>query len=230
MGKMFLVRKELLQHRLFLLAMMAFAVLLPVAVVLIDKYDGLARTVEQRAALDLSIALVISYFAPSNLGYSLMAAERTKRTLLILRMLPLKTSSIIFGKELAGGLALLILTAANLLAFLAAFRVWIAPFPFHLSLLPLIAILLTLFLLLQVSLWLFLSFEQKWASQAPFLLACAIRPVILIYQRYAAALPSTVVTAIPYLAIILALLLSVVLHRWMVSEFDRQDWAMPTTE
>lgn len=224
-----MIGKEIRQNWTILSLTLAAAILVPVAIVAVDSRYGQNTALAIRFLTDLSGSMAVTFVCPSVLSYLLMATERTKRTFLVYRMLPAATDTVIFAKEATAFGALISLYAVNLASFLLAFRFAMGELPFPIGPSWVIAGLAVLIAATDFSLWIFLAFAQKWATQLPFAIAALMYPVVVVAEHTGNG-GQIMTNHIAAIALPVCAALLVVFHILMRKEFDRQDWSMPSAE
>ncbi len=227
---MTLIAKDVRQHRGIISASVLLAMVIPWLQVWTGLEYGIHRSTQELSAFAFGWSMIMPGFAPASVAEWLMSAERTKRTFLILRMLPKSSSRVIAAKELTAAAYLVVVYLLSFASFVCAFRILVRIPP----ILPRATLLFAGFLLLislaQGSLWLRLKVQSKWAAQVPVFLGL----LMLSSGMFAEGLPSVgwhlpalflwCCVSVACVACVLAF------HVAMVYEFDRQDWAMPASE
>lgn len=222
-----LIRKDLREHALPLLCYMAVTAAFPVALALID------RGRPSPALLSTSFFMVV--ISPIMITHWLLNTEKTKRTLFLLRMLPMSVHHLAGAKELVA-LGMLIsfgvvsvastLTVLHILGGLEAN----SPNPVVMA-----WVSIGVVLFMQLMLLSFLRFDQRLAIQVPYggLLLLVLARAAL--RKYHPDLLATLAAmAGRWYAIgagyFVALTFIIGLHLMMVRLLERTDWSRPTAE
>jgi hypothetical protein len=222
--------KDVRQHWGLMAAFLGMGLLVPWLYLWLPDSAAPRLTLEQLSVLRFSCATILPVVAPISVANWLMAQERTKRTFLVLRMLPVSTSLVIGAKEFVALSYVLCVCVVSVGSFVVAFRCRLGMFPLFPPAAYIVIGLAVLTLLTETTLWLLLHFEQKWALQFPGLVAILLWNAPILLRKLPGHMPALTLAETECAIAFAGLFMSVALHKLMVHEFDRQDWAMPSSE
>ena len=222
-----LIRKDLREHALPLLYYMAVTAAFPVVLALID------RGRPSPALLSTSFFMVV--ISPIMITHWLLNTEKTKRTLFLLRMLPMSVHHLAGAKELVALIMLISIGVVSVTSALTVLHILggleaNSPNPVAVAWVFIGVVLFTELMLLS-----FLRFDQRLAIQVPYggLLLLVLAYSALrnhrpnLFAAFVAIAGRWYVIAAGYLT---AGLIILCLHLMMVRLLERTDWSHPTAE
>lgn len=222
-----LVRKDLREHTLPLLYYMAVTAAFPWVLVVIDR--------GRPSSALLSTSFVMVVISPIMITHWLLNTEKTKRTLFLLRTLPVSAHHIVGAKQVVALIMLISIGVTSVTSSLTVLHILggleaNAPNPVVMACVFIGVVLFTQSMLLS-----FLRFDQRLAIQVPYggLLLLVLAYSALrnyrpnLFAAFIAMAGRWDVIVAGYLT---ACLIILCLHLIMVRLFERTDWSRPTAE
>lgn len=221
-----LIKKDIQEHALPFLGLIGITAAFPHVLLLIDA--------SKPSSAFLATSFMVVMVTPIMTGHWLINIEKTKRTLFLLRMLPMNAHHLATAKELVALGMLLIIGTVSIVSSLLALFMWgleaREPNAIGAAWISIGMILFTQLILLSN-----IRFDHRLAIQVPYgsLLLLVLAHAAL--RKYHPDLLATLAAmAGRWYAIgvgyLVALTLIIGLHLMMVRLLERTDWSRPTAE
>lgn len=228
-----LLSKDLRQHALPILYYALISAAFPLILILIATGAG-TTTGSQHAKLLLN-SFVVVLFSPIIIGQWLIYTEKTKRTLFLLRVLPVSSHRVVIAKELAA-LCMLVAFATSCVTstvFLLYGMVGLNETLPDADKVYWVGIGVVIFT--QLMLFTYLRFDHRLATQIPFGGLLLLLLVFIGLKNYKPALLNHFITlTTKWYAIAIGYLIGFgligIIHFSIVWLFEKTDWSRPTEE
>lgn len=223
--ELLIVRKDLQQNMKTLLVFCGSIAFFPFSMLVVDRYTPRHYNSNFQEALAVySLSLTVSAFAPLMLGFLLIGVERSKGTMLILWMLPLRRNSLVTAKELSAIVIGSVIFTVNLVSIHTALRLSMGSVPYSPTWSNIANFAAGLFVGAQLCMLLFVLFPQKYAYQVPFFITMLGRPGWLVFHDRFPVFADTLSRTVSLFWIPFCFVLAVLLHYLLVQSFQRIDW------